>query len=368
VMKNLLAYKQSNVIDYHIVYTINQDEIKNFTIPFLQNASSQRIFYYSPRWNFYYTITKLSKFIHNSNTILIANDWLELGMVSNLGLSNSVVQIIHGDYGYYYNLATIHSRNVDLLFCINTNIYNKICINNSPEKVIDWKFPVPDSERLESYKNDLIIAYFVSDLTNPNKNYRILPLVDKLLIQRGVFAKWRIAGSGMSIDENAIFWGESADRVDYYGYIEGEKLDHFLNGCNAMLLPSEREGFPVSVVEAMKRGIVPFVTFWNNGLNELIEDGVSGFFSSFNDSEKISDNIVQFIVDPNKQINMQKEAKRRADFLFNPVSSCKDFESNILQIKPKIGQKVRIYGSRLDHQLIPNFIVLMIRSIVNIFK
>ncbi|MEO6328706.1 MAG: hypothetical protein ABIO55_07235, partial [Ginsengibacter sp.] len=91
VIKNLLQYSRDRKIENHIIYTINKKLIPHFSVPQLSGATSEQIFYYSADWNFYYTCKQLSKLLPDNKAVLIAHDWLELGMVSNLGLQNPVV-------------------------------------------------------------------------------------------------------------------------------------------------------------------------------------------------------------------------------------------------------------------------------------
>ena len=57
---------------------------------------------------------------------MIANDWLELGMISLMGLQNPVVQILHGNYDYYFDLAIKHRESVDSRIVVNSNIKKKL--------------------------------------------------------------------------------------------------------------------------------------------------------------------------------------------------------------------------------------------------
>ena len=142
VLKNVLIFKQSLNFEHHIVYTINKDEFHDFKIPTINNAKSQRVFYYSQNWNFYYTVNKLSKFITGKNDIIVANDWLELGMVSNLGLSNPVIQILHGDFDHYYDLAVKHERNIDFYLCVSPTIFKSLTHRVNESKVINRRSPI----------------------------------------------------------------------------------------------------------------------------------------------------------------------------------------------------------------------------------
>jgi hypothetical protein len=95
VIRNLLAYRQHPDIENHVIYTINIEQIHDYKINHLVGAASERVFYYSPKWNFYFTCRQLAKLLPDDEALMVAHDWLELAMISNLGLNYPVVQFIN---------------------------------------------------------------------------------------------------------------------------------------------------------------------------------------------------------------------------------------------------------------------------------
>ncbi len=365
VMKNLLNFQQSPYIENHIIYTINKDEFHDFQIPIIPNTKSQKVFYYSSNWNFYYTCKKLARLLPNENAVIVANDWIELGMVSNLGLSNPVIQILHGDYNYYYNLATIHNKNINFMFCVSPVISKKLKLKLNPEKVCDWRFPIPNSDDVIKSRKNICMAFFAGNILDPNKNYRILPIIDKILVNKKIEINWFIAGGGINKEEIDSFWNENTQsRVNHYGLLNEFQINDFLLNCNTMILPSREEGLPVSVVEAMKKGIVPFVSYWNGAVSEIVIEGETGFYADFSNSQEYADKIELFYLNKELREQMSVSAKVKADNIFNPVISVQIFENIALSLKSNKVKKNRVYCSRLDRKLIPNFLVRFIRSII----
>ena len=127
VIRNLLLYRHHDGIKNHIIYTINKDQHPAFEIPKLKGAASEQVFYYSPKWNFYYTCKQLTKLLPDDKAVIVAHDWMELGMLSNLGLQNPALQFVHGNYDYYYELAKKHEQSVDRFIAVSPVIYNQLC-------------------------------------------------------------------------------------------------------------------------------------------------------------------------------------------------------------------------------------------------
>jgi glycosyltransferase involved in cell wall biosynthesis len=364
VIKNLINFQQSYSIENHIIYVINIDELNDFKIPVLPNAKSQKVFYYSSQFNFYYTCKQLAKLVPNDQAIIIAHDWLELGMVSNLGLNNPVIQILHGDFDYYYELSIKHHLNVDFILCVSSVISENLNKILKSDKVIDWRFPIPDMEKNKILFDTLNIAYFVGDLKEERKNYSILPKIDFILSERKIKVNWLIAGGGLKESENRLLWNQSIDnRMEFYGFLDDIQINELLKKCNAMILPSFKEGLPVSVVEAMKRGVVPFISFWDGAVEGLVIEGETGFYADPLSAEDFADKIEFFIKNKELRNKMCSNAKRRADQIFNPVNSVEVFENIALSLKPSKGIKFKAYGSRLDNEFIPNFMVSLLRKL-----
>src|SRR4051812_31812572 len=105
VIRNLLQFSRNENIENHVIYLINHERKNSFEFSKSFGASTEQVFYFSSRWNFYYTCKQLSKLIPNDDALIVAHDWLELGMASYLGMRNKVVFFLHGNFDYYFALA-----------------------------------------------------------------------------------------------------------------------------------------------------------------------------------------------------------------------------------------------------------------------
>ena len=74
VIKNLLKYSNNPAIENHVIYTINKEEKGVYVINNLEGAFSEQVFYYSQKWNFYYTCRQLAKLLPDCKAIIVAHD------------------------------------------------------------------------------------------------------------------------------------------------------------------------------------------------------------------------------------------------------------------------------------------------------
>jgi len=82
------------------------------------------------------------------------------------------------------------------------------------------------------------------------------------------------------------------------------------------ILPSVWENFPYSLLEAMACG-TPVVATDCGGFPELIEDGVSGFLVTVDDSEALASRIGEMLANPKLRADIGTNARKRVEELFS---------------------------------------------------
>ena len=363
VIRNLLVFRQHPEIENHVIYTINLDLTGDYKIPGLDGAASEQVFYYSPKWNFYYTCQQLAKLIPSNDSVIIAHDWLELGLVSNLGLSNPVVMIVHGDYSYYYDLAVKHADNIDIFICIASEIKDKLTqiLPRRHRDIYYQRFPVKNplqSKRFGGIKKLIFIGR-----CEKVKGYNILPLIEQELRQLNHEVEWTIVGVGSEIEK--VQWSNSS-HVHFLKVISNEQILRILPEYDLILLPSLAEGMPVSIIEAMKSGVIPIVNNISGGIQELVEDNITGYKIRNNNPAEYAAIIHKLSGDSELVKQISLNCINRGTALFNPVENTLAFEEIFKQasMQNKKKKKIKVYGSRLDKSWIPNSLVLQIRTVL----
>ena len=123
---------------------------------------------------------------------------------------------------------------------------------------------------------------------------------------------------------------------------------------------------PVSLIEAMKSGVIPFVNNWGEAVFELIEVDKTGFIIKDNDVDEFVREIVSISNNESKMNEMRQLAIEKANNLFNPQKNVQAIEALFLTIEKNSKNNAnKKYGSRLDQPWIPNFITKTIRSFLN---
>jgi glycosyltransferase involved in cell wall biosynthesis len=367
VIANLLKFSKNPQIRNHVVFTIHLNHKSSFVPPKVQGAASVKIFDYSPKWNFYYTCRQLKKLLTSSEALIVAHDWLELGMVSNLGLPNPVVQFLHGDYPYYYELAKKNNAVIDRFVTVTERIKDNL-IKILPERkhhISYIRFPVP-IVRGDSMKAKPQNIIFIGRLTR-GKGYHLLPMIAKKLCSIVPELRWHVVGEdveGLKLD---VEWDKIVP-ITFYGTLPNEEVNELLRRMHYIILPSIAEGMPVSIIEAMKAGVVPLVNDISGGLQEIIINGQTGFRIKENDVASYAEKIAALCVNPVEFNRLSVQTRDLANQLFDPVTNTANIESLMRELwierrNGDIKTATKIYGSRLDQPYLPNSMVCLIRSL-----
>ena len=141
---------------------------------------------------------------------------------------------------------------------------------------------------------------FLGRLEHKQKGVLFLPDVVRELDAQGVDFQLRIGGAG--IHENELRaqlapWIRTGE-VALEGLLSREKVPSFLSQCDVYVFPSQFEGCPNALLEAMSAGCVP-VAWVIEGITDFIVDhGKTGFLLPLGDTVGMADAIVKLAQDP----------------------------------------------------------------------
>lgn len=103
------------------------------------------------------------------------------------------------------------------------------------------------------------------------------------------------------------------ERIRFIGY--RHDVPSLLQLCKVFCLPSWREGFPVTVLEAMMSGR-PIVATTIRGIREMIRDEEEGLLVPIKDSEALADAISHLLRDEAFATKLGQRAHKRAESLY----------------------------------------------------
>jgi len=175
----------------------------------------------------------------------------------------------------------------------------------------------PDPGRRHAIRRQLgagaddIVYLYLGRLT-PDKGVLELARAFSIL-GSGPRALW-LVGPDENAMQSCISSIPDAGRVTFSGYTE--RPEDYLCAADIFCLPSYREGFGTSIIEAAACGI-PAVASRIYGVTDAIEDGVTGVLISPGNVDELADGFRRLEADANLRRSMGLAARERAERMFS---------------------------------------------------
>ena len=159
---------------------------------------------------------------------------------------------------------------------------------------------------------DIFRILFVSRLIKGKGLQFVIPELKRIANSTGRDIKLIIVGDGPYRTELESISKEtgSIDMVEFVGRQNGDDLLKYYREADMFILPTEREGMPNVVLEAMSCGL-PVIMTPCSGSEELI-DG-NGYITGIDD---FTENIIGMIRSDKKRIEMGKKSRERVESLY----------------------------------------------------
>ena len=141
------------------------------------------------------------------------------------------------------------------------------------------------------------------------------------LVQKEIPSKLLLIGDGpeRSNIEKICRDLDVCEKVTFLG--KQEAIEEILSVCDLFILPSEKESFGLSALEAMACE-VPVICSNAGGLSEVVVDGVTGYLSETGDIKKMAKDSLSILTNDEKLFAFRKNALERAkNFDLNNILS-----------------------------------------------
>lgn len=370
---NQQIIEHSGLIDHFQVHIVlvksDQDDLPRFIDPF--KATSIEYFNYSTLENYYFTLKRLHKSIHQYPGIVVTNDGIELQAIELFGSASFVYAIIHD----FYNLKlVIHEFELmDVLIC-HTEIFAKALqssgrvsprIDYLPHGVkVDPFFETAATENGELLKL-IFIGRFVA-----SKGVQLLYEIDQKLEEKKIRVEWKIIGNGELETFVKEQWSKSMN-VEFFKPADNEGVMNIARTCDVFIGPSVYEGYGIALLEAMSCGLVPIVYELPVGITPLLnedtgfkirEQGILSFV------EKIG------LLHQNRQL-LAKMKRNAHDFVlknFDITQTSKNYLNSFLNTGSLEKKPKKINGSNsfgvFDKWYLPNAVTIILKRARNLLR
>ena len=140
------------------------------------------------------------------------------------------------------------------------------------------------NKKLQTLSNDLKFC-FVGSLTLNKGIFQLLEALSKYDFEKKI--ELNVVGSSKYFEELKLKYKDiTGVTIKFHGYLSTDKVQKIYEISDFLFLPSESEGFPKVVSEAMNYGVIPVITDISC-INQIIRDGLNGFLLDSNSISSI---------------------------------------------------------------------------------
>lgn len=169
--------------------------------------------------------------------------------------------------------------------------------NEFPTKRVEIIKNVISAPRVHKQQTGYFTLLFLGLLGKNKGIYDLLECIRDHKVEFQGKLKLYIGGNGeiehvkQLIKEYAI-----ADITIFEGWVSGDKKIELLNKSDAYILPSYKEGLPISILEAMSYGM-PIISTPVGGIPEIVSNGENGYLVKPGNKEDIYKAIISLLND-----------------------------------------------------------------------
>jgi len=122
--------------------------------------------------------------------------------------------------------------------------------------------------------SDPLKIVYLGRLIHEQKRVRVFPMILERMKSSNIPFEWIIAGDGPDRTwlEAAMKTDVAHQRVVFLGALPYAGVTTVLSNSDVMLLASDYEGLPLSLLEAMHHGVVPVVSDLESGISDLVDE------------------------------------------------------------------------------------------------
>lgn len=274
-------------------------------------VKSSRFKYLEAHWN------AIIEYLENQvPCIYIPNfDFIHSCVSPKLSDRIKIVGTVHCDNKAHYEQVNRLGKYWDAIIAVSKNIFKKVEeIDQSYSKrlhFIPYGVYIPSTipNRTQD-QNSTIKLIYIGRLIQTQKRILDLPKIVDLLMDRNVPFELTVIGNGPEEYKLAKRWKKLIERnvIQLLGTLANEKIYEILAKNDVILLMSEFEGTPMSLLEAMGQGCIPIVTNISSGIPELVEDNISGYRVPIGDIDMFAECIARL----QRESNLRKEMSLRS--------------------------------------------------------
>lgn len=181
-----------------------------------------------------------------------------------------------------------------------------------------------DSKNVDQTDSKTVVFGVVANL-RPEKNHLIFLQAARIVASSCPEARFLLVGDGPMRQkiQNLIRDLDLGQKIDLMGAVKD--VPRVLQGIDVVVSPSDTEGLPNAVLEAMAASKAVVATN-AGGTRELVEEGVTGHLVPVGDAEQLARRMIELCKRPLVRLNMGVSARCRVEKYYSADLVTKRFE------------------------------------------
>ena len=261
---------------------------------------------------------------------------------------------LHGDYDYYIHAAIRHHLWVDQVVCVNTNTQKTLSVGWGVQNV-SWLPPTVPSQKCATapQKDSVPHLVFVGRLEK-DKGAHLLSVCSQKLHEENIDHKLTVIYSSHAMDgrilNDLVHDQHEGHHIELHCDAPHPQVMDCLSNAHALLLPSQKEGFPLSVAEAMSVGAIPIVSEYSPDVRNQLPPELHSFVIDF-------EHATEFTQAAKRALNASTKLRGHAMTFIDEQNGVKASSSRVNQILElptrSSAQKTRfpIFRARMKYNL-----------------
>lgn len=334
-----------------VTYALNTGGVSTFIedlSEIFENEGFQTDIYTTEKkGDYFYTLKNKGKFLHNIRFDLLK--WIPFGRIIHsifCGFlirmrSYNAVFLVHSYAAHhslflYRNRTLVFSviqnteRNVvklgcrfpdllDGIICVSRNIYDSVVLTIKDGKcfLIENSIHLPSDEKYSCMRKPLdnkAKVLYLGRLDNWQKGVLKIPDILQELLNISCEIDMTIVGSGNDKEElmKRIYEIGLQKSVHFMDAVPRNKVDDLFAEHHVFLMPSNFEGLPFTLMEAMSWGCVPVASELKGVTDYCVDPGINGFLIPPDDIKGFAGAISKIILSREKWSRMSRASREKA--------------------------------------------------------
>jgi glycosyltransferase involved in cell wall biosynthesis len=242
----------------------------------------------------------LARFLCSFDVILLNHSVVAQSTLGMLPESTIAISILHNDHDDIYSIGLANLENADMIVAVSEKIRAEAIRRGAPpEKVrfirngVDVFDKYPKGDRPPPPLNEPLRIVYVGRIEHSQKGVFYLPGIMSKVALSGNPASLDLVGDGKDMLPLQNKFSKLPETKAYFhGALSHDEAMDILLASDVLLLPSHHEGQPVTLFEAMARGVVPVVSNLNKITNTVVANGKSGILVKVGDEEAFAEALI----------------------------------------------------------------------------